>query len=82
LNPRVAVLAEGAGENVGTMSLYPSPGTELRDEHLGSAHWMLRRIIATKARIPEPAVRFVSPLRLPNGQIARGSMLHYPKNLQ
>jgi hypothetical protein len=70
------------GEAVGESSLYPRPGADLRDEHMGSAHRLVRRTAESRSRIPAAAIRFVAPQRLQSGAIARGSMLHYPSNLR
>lgn len=67
---RVVVYAEGSGE--GARGLPPAPGDPLNEGALGAAHILVRRCLATDARIPETAVRFDSPLRT-RGHMPRGS---------
>ena len=71
---RVVLYAEGAGEDSGEETLWPQSGHPLREEHLGSAHILLRRAIAYRTQMPEAAVQFVAPLRV-RGRRARGSDL-------
>jgi hypothetical protein len=70
---RVVLYSEGAGETGGEISLLPPPGDPLRPEHLGPAHELLRRCVASSG-IPEGAVIFLSPLRT-RGRQHKGSDL-------
>jgi hypothetical protein len=75
---RVAVIAEGAGETVGDVSMPPQPGDDLWDAALGSAHILVQRLIAD---LSTAGVRFVQPPRT-RGRIARGSDLIHRTTLR
>jgi hypothetical protein len=79
---RVVLYAEGSAEHGGDVRLLPAPREELADIHLGPAHLLVRRIVATAASCPTEAVRFVSPLRIGRGRTVRGSDLHVAANLR
>lgn len=70
---RIVLYVEGPGESSGDISLLPAPGEELDESHLGAAHRLIQRCAADLSSAPEDAIRFLSPLRLRTGRVARGS---------
>lgn len=78
---RVVLYAEGAAERLGVESVLPASGDVLRDELLGAGHILMRRAISKARSIPEPAIRFESPLRT-RGRIPRGSDLHNERTIR
>jgi hypothetical protein len=78
---KVVLYAEGPGEDRGETMWLPAPGHPLEEPMLGAGHHLLRRIVAAERQVPEPSVRFVSPLRL-RGRPHRGSDLLHAPNLR
>jgi hypothetical protein len=76
VNIRVALYAEGARESSAVVPVRPAePGEELEEAAFGAAHFLVRRAVARARSVPEPAVRFLEPLRKTGGGVARGSDL-------
>jgi len=73
-NPRLVVYGEGDLDTGGESRYLPAPGEALEDAHLGAAHVLVRRCLADAKGVPEPSVRFLSPLRI-KGRIHRGGDL-------
>jgi hypothetical protein len=79
--PRIVVYAEGAAEALGSITLLPAVGEELREEMLGAAHVLIRRVIAEEWSLAQEAVRFDAPNRT-RGRLARGSDLLHERRLR
>jgi len=81
---RVALIAEGSGD-LGSSSRLNLPRATVNEalinDELGPAHWLIRRAVAAAKGMPEDAVTFVAPLRLPTGRAPRGSDLLLRRNL-
>lgn len=82
LTLRVVLYAEGSRETGGEPWFAPTPGVPLTDDELGPAHLLMRRAIAARRGIPEPAVRFEGPLRTSRGTVARGTQLYDTTSLR
>jgi hypothetical protein len=80
--PRIVVYAEGAAEALGSITLLPAVGEALREEMLGSAHILIRRVIAVEWGLAQEAVRFDAPNRTGGGRLARGSDLLHEQRLR
>jgi hypothetical protein len=79
---RVVLYAEGAGETAGTTTQLPiAPGSPLREEHLGAAHVLVRRVSAEARGCDPGEIRFEAPLRR-RGRLPRGSDLVHPPTLR
>jgi len=73
---RVVLYSEGHAESGGEDSSLPPPGAPLDPGHLGAAHLLVERCLLSKLVGQDVAVRFLSPLRLPDdARIPRGSDL-------
>ena len=79
---RVVVYAEGRAEDAGSGPSVAAPREDLEESELGAAHILARRVIASESRVPEPAIRFVAPLRLVTGRRHAGSDLLDRKKLR
>lgn len=77
---KVVLYVEGAGERLGELRELRAPGDLLHEESLGSAHILLRRVIAAARRLPENGILFHEPLRT-RGRLAKGSDLHNERTL-
>src|SRR5205807_185062 len=77
---RVVLYAEGPGEMDGLEAIPLAAGEPIDEDGLGAGHLVVRNAIVSASRVPEGAVLFEEPLRLPTRR-ARGSDLHSPKNL-
>lgn len=82
---RIALYAEGSRERSGPETLLPAPGMRLREEQLGAAHILVRRIAVEAGEYSTDEVLFASPLRLGRrggGMLPTGSQLLDRRNLQ
>jgi hypothetical protein len=79
---RVVVYAEGRAEDAGLGPSTTAPREDLPESELGTAHILTRRVIADLSRVPEAAIRFVSPLRLGTGRRHAGGDLLKKKLLR
>lgn len=75
MSVRVVLLAEGAGETAGVLTIPPAPGSALVDDQRGPAHALVARAIAHTWNVPAAAVQFEAPLRTGRGTVARGAEL-------
>ena len=72
---RVGLIAEGAGEMAGLLTIPPAPGSALVDDQRGPAHALFGRAIAHTWKVPVAAVQFEAPLWTGRGTVARGAEL-------
>lgn len=77
----LVLYAEGPAEDRGEMTWLPAPGSPMEAEHLGPAHCLVARLVAASSPIPEPAVKFLAPLRV-QGRRHQGSDLLSRKRLR
>jgi hypothetical protein len=78
---RVVLYAEGPGETRGERKDLPTVLEPLEEDHLGPAHFLVRRALAHARGIAETQVVFLSPLRI-RGRPAYGSVLHDVGNVR